>query len=370
MKVLHIGLSETLGGIERFLINVYNNKPDIIDMDFIATGEQLHYDFSSMITNNKSYHVFHVAKTSSPLYHFLDIYHIIKQNHYDIIHIHKNSLANPLAIIAARMAGKSAIIIHSHNTQPSGHRIVGSLFHKFNKFWLPYLATKWLACSALAGNWLFPSHDYQVVHNAINLDDFYYRPDVRERKRRALGLENCFVIGSVARISDQKNQLFMVDIMKAITEHHQNVRMLLIGGKNETAEGQRYLEQLKKKIDALQLGSYIKLLGSRDDVKDYYQVFDVYLQPSKYEGLCIAAIEAQAAGLPCVVSDVLSKETKIIKEYTTVSLSQPAERWSKIILALHGMPRFNKKSELEKAGYSMQEEISLLKSVYQSLIRN
>lgn len=368
MKVLHIGLTETLGGIERFLINVYNNKPDNIDMDFIATAEKLKYDFSSMITNDKTYHIFYVAAAEeAPFQHFMDIYRIIKRNRYDIIHIHKNSLANPLAIMAARLAGKSAIIIHSHNTQPSGHRMFGRFLHRFNKIWLPHLAAKWLACSELAGDWLFPSSDYQVIHNAINLDDFYYKPAVREQKRHEFGLEDCFVIGSVARISDQKNQLFMLDIMKHIVVHCKNARMLLIGGKNETAEGQHYLEQVRKKIGDLQLEEYVKLLGSRDDVKDFYQVFDVYLQPSKYEGLCIAAIEAQASGLPCIVSDVLSEETKVIKEYTPVSLNLPAERWSEIVLALRGVPRFNKRSDLEKAGYSMREEISSLKSVYQSL---
>lgn len=370
MKVLHIGLTETLGGIERFLINVYNNKPDHIDMDFIAMTEHLKYDFSSMITNDKAYHIFYIAEATSPFHHFMDLYRIIKRNHYDIIHIHKNSLANPLAIIAARLAGNSAIIIHSHNTQPSGHRMLGTFLHKLNKKWIPYLSTKWLACSELAGNWLFPSSEYQVIHNAINLDDFYYKPEVREKKRHELGLESCFVIGSVARISDQKNQLFMLDIMKHIVMHCENARMLLIGGKNETAEGQHYLEQVRKKIDDLQLGRYVKLLGSRDDVKDFYQVFDVYLQPSKYEGLCIAAIEAQASGLPCVVSDVLSEETKVITEYTSVSLHLPAERWGNLVLGLQGTPRFNKRSDLEKAGYSMHEEISSLTSVYQSLTNN
>lgn len=368
MNVLHIGLSETLGGIERFLFNVYNNKSNDIDMDFVTTSEHFRYNLSNMIINGNDYRIFRVAKLSSPFQHMVDIYHIIKENHYDVVHIHKNSLANPLEIIAARLAGTSAIIVHSHNTQPSGHRQAGVVLHTLNKMWIPYLATKRLACSELAGEWLFASHPYQVIHNAINLDDFCYNPDIRNQKRREFHLEDCFVIGSVARISDQKNQLFMLDVMKYITEHCKTAKLFLIGGKSEAEEGCSYFAQVNQKINDLHLENNVKLLGSREDVKDLYQMFDVYLQPSKYEGLCISAIEAQASGLPCVVSDVLSEETKVTKEYVALSLNQPPEEWGKKILALRGIPRINQRDNLVKAGYSMHEEISMLESVYRSLV--
>lgn len=369
MKILHIGLSETLGGIERFLVNVYNNKSDDISMDFITKADHFRYDFSSMIPDDKDYRIFHIAKLSSPFRYVFDIYRIIKKNHYDIIHIHKNSLANPLEIIAAKLAGSSAIIIHSHNTQPSGHRRVGVLLHDINKAWVPYLATKRLACSELAGEWLFPSYTtYQVIHNAINLDDFCYKPDIRNQKRQEFGLEDCFVIGSVARISDQKNQLFMLDIIKYVRDHLKKVRLLLIGGTSETEEGRIYFKKLNQKIDDLHLRNYVKVFGSRDDVKDLYQVFDVYLQPSKYEGLCISVIEAQASGLPCIVSDALPEETKVIDEYTTLSLNQSAETWGKAILAMQDAPRLNQKDNLGRAGYSMHKEISMLESIYRSLV--
>lgn len=337
-------------------------------MDFVTTAEHFRYDFSNMIINGKDHRIFHVAKLSSPFQHMLDVYRIIKKNHYDIVHIHKNSLANPLEIIAARLAGSSAIIIHSHNTQPSGHRRAGGILHSINKMWIPYLATKRLACSELAGEWLFAPHPYQVIHNAINLDDFCYNPDIRNQKRHEFHLEDYFVIGSVARISDQKNQLFMLDIMKYITEHCKTAKLLLIGGKGAAKEGYSYFEQVKQKINDLHLENYVKLLGSREDVKDFYQIFDVYLQPSKYEGLCISAIEAQASGLPCVVSDVLSGETKVTKSYMALSLNQSPEEWGKTILALQGIPRLNQKDSLAKAGYSMHEEISMLESVYRSLV--
>ena len=369
MKILHVGLDKTLGGIERFLFNVYNNRDKSFQMDFVTTADRFNYVLSDFLTNDNDCQIIRIANFSNPLRHVLDLYRCIQLGKYDIVHIHKNSLANPLAILVASVAGSCKVIVHSHNTQPSTSRQIGMALHWLNKRLLSKLPVMRLACSRLAGDWLFHHSNYTVLHNAIDLDKFIFDINIRKEVRTSLDLEDCFVIGAIARISDQKNQLFMLDILQEVLRTEERAMLVLVGGYPRSKEGERYYQLVLDKIKRMHLDRNVRLLGSRDDANQLYQAFDVALIPSKYEGLSIAAIEAQAAGLPCVVSDVLSDETRVSSYYTSVALSADPANWAEAILQQKYVKRSNMKKEMEAAGYAMKQEIHSLEEIYSNLVK-
>lgn len=364
MKILHIGLDKTLGGIERFLFTVYNNRNTMFQMDFITTTDCFNYSLSQFITKDNNYRVIRIADPSHMLQHICDLYRCIRSNQYDVVHIHKNSLANPFAILVACLLGSCKVIVHSHNTQPSTSRKLGMALHWVNKRLLSNLPFTRLACSKMAGDWLFLRGNYIVLHNAIDVDRFIFNADVRNAVREELDLKDCFVIGAVARISAQKNQLFMLDILQKVLLHEDRVVLVLVGGYAHTEEGVQYYHQVLDKVATMHLEKKVKILGTRDDANRLYQAFDVALIPSKYEGLCIAAIEAQAAGLPCVVSDALPDEARVSADYTTVTLTAKAEEWAEVVLQTRNVKRLNMKKDVENAGYTMKQEVHSLEKIY------
>ena len=141
MKVLHIGLDDTLGGIERFIINYFNACSSNVFFGFITTVNEFKYSLDDMI-KNKKYQVHHVTDITNPVKYVLSVKMIIDQFNYDVVHIHKNSLANILPIIAAKLSHVDKIIVHAHSSQPSRHRMIGSVLHKINKNFLCQFKTQ------------------------------------------------------------------------------------------------------------------------------------------------------------------------------------------------------------------------------------
>lgn len=366
MRILHIGLSETLGGIERFLINLYNNSPKEFKMDFIAYTASQSYAIQDLIHRDSDYKIYTIAPFSKPWQSGHDIYRIIKNNKYDVVHIHKNSLVNSLPIFVAKLAGVKKIVLHSHNSQPSQHLGIIKSLHGFNKWLVSHFQLQRLACSHLAGNWLFYSGQYKVIHNAINIKDFAYNPKVRAAKRKELGLENYFCIGCIARISQQKNQLFLLDIFKEVLKDEKSAILLFVGGTQASIEGERYVQNVRRHINELGIERNVKFLGEREDVKEIYQAIDVFVLPSKYEGLCIAAIEAQCTGLPTILSTASSSETFITNIAGGISLLASPQEWAKRILSYRGHVRRDSSLELAGAGYEMKTEVRRVLQVYKA----
>ncbi len=336
-------------------------------MDFVTTAGSFHYDLKKMIYRDHDYHVIHITSPAHIFRYIRDLYQCMRLGRYDVIHIHKNSLANPIPILVARLCSDSPVILHSHNTKPSTGQKLAMILHYINKLLLSRLSVKKIACSKIAGQWLFLGSNFSVLHNAIDVDRFAYNEEVRQCMRKELGLENCFVIGSVARISDQKNQLFMLDVLKDILPIKPETVLVLVGGPLSTKEGEAYDREVKHKVNALGLTKSVRFLGVREDSNRIYQALDVFFLPSKYEGLCISAIEAQASGLPCVVSNVLPDETKVSSDYKALSLSDSISAWADCILSYQNHERRDKREILKQAGYDMQSSILDLEHIYREL---
>lgn len=366
MRVLQATIANDKGGLTGYIINNYRRiDRNAFQFDFITYDDNLDFQEEIEGLGAKIYHFPHPTS-------FFQYYHQLKQiraeNSYDIIHFHM-SYANAIPLIAAKLAGFPRIIMHSHSTgvdTPSAPiRIIKLFVHKIGKQLLPHLATDYLACSELAARWMYPDcimkkKQYQVMHNAVDLEKFKFNEDIRKSTRKKLGIpDTCYVVGHVGRFTYQKNHDFLIDIFSALCKYTSDTMLLLIGdGPDRLA--------IEEKVRRYGLSDKVKFLGQRSDISALYQAMDVMVLPSRFEGLCIVAIEAQVAGLPNVCSEVLPQETKVSCDFVYKPLSDSADSWAKCILKQSGKKRVDTTDMMRNAGYDSVLEIKNIERLYQN----
>ena len=232
---------------------------------------------------------------------------------------------------------------------------------------IPGAATDYFACGREAGIYYFGEKRWNesgvLIHNAIDLERFCYRSEVRTRLRRDYQLEDKLVIGSVARFMVQKNHTRMLEQFACLKKIYPNSHLLLAG----EGELQAAMEEKAKR-----LGIYdsVSFLGVQKDTSIWYQAMDVFLMPSLFEGLPVVGIEAQASGLPCVFSDTITDEIILSDRAVRLSLEQPDEVWAKELIRLGtaDRDRAEGRSVVRSAGYDIVEETKRLQEIYVSLI--
>lgn len=239
---------------------------------------------------------------------------------YRIVHGHHMGLG-VFYFKAAKKAGVPVRIAHSHN----------SSYSKTLRGWAKNLLTKkhgkyanyHFACSTIAGDYVFGRHgDYEVINNGIDTEIFRFRQEIRDRMRQELGVENKKVIIHVGRFYDQKNHVFLIDIFRAFYDRHKDAVLLLVG------EGPLE-ESIRKKVMELGLEAAVQFLGVRDDVQNLLCAADLFVLPSLYEGLSIVTIEAQAMGLPEVMTDNVPEEARLTDCLIRRSLSDSVSEWAR-----------------------------------------
>lgn len=290
----------------------------------------------------------------------------VLRNKYDLIHIHKNSAANIVPFIIARNA---AIISHSHNTAPAaggGGRGVSEILHRINQNYLWKASCCHLACSQEAGKWLYGNRGpFTVIKNGIDTKRFRFKEDVRIRRRKQLGLEDRFVLGHVGRMEEQKNHKFLVEVFKEVARKDATAKLLLIG------KG-RLEDKIHQLVDNYQLTDRVIFAGVTDVVEEYMCAMDVFVLPSYYEGLPVAGIEAQASGLPCVVSDVVPEEAKLTDSLEFVPLKAGASVWAEKILqyypSRYRIDREDACREVKDAGYDIADTAKMIQKLYRKCL--
>jgi glycosyltransferase involved in cell wall biosynthesis len=220
------------------------------------------------------------------------------------------------------------------------------------------LFKKRFACSAAAGNWLFGEKNFEILNNGIFVSQFRYSESRRLRIRNELKIVDRFVIGHVGRFEYAKNHRFMIDLFSIIKKKCDNAFLLLVG------EGS-LKESIIQKVNDMHLEKDVLFLEFTDKVSDLLQAFDVFLFPSIYEGLGIAAIEAQAASLRVVASDSIPKETGITELIEYYSLDNNLDEWVEAILShRHGYERNDTSELIKKAGYDIEDTCKYLMEQY------
>lgn len=323
-RILQIGMSSNLGGIETFIMNLYKNiDKEKFQFDFIDFSENgIYYKEEIEKMGGKIYKI--TPRSKGWLKNKKELKKIISKKEYKIIHYHLNTLSYIEPIIIALKNGKK-VIIHSHN-EWKGKRKITVLLHKINYIRLLHKKNIIkLACSEKAGKWIFGKQKYTIVKNGIDIDKFKIDNTKRKKVRQELNAdENTVIIGNVGAFRKQKNHEFIVDIFNEYLNDNSNSILVLVG------DGE-LKDTIKKKVNDLGIQENVRIMGVRADTDYLYSAFDCFLFPSIYEGLGISLIEAQVSGLKCLISDVIPKEAIITDNVSIMSLNTNYKEWAKKI---------------------------------------
>lgn len=349
------------GGVEAVIMNYYRNIDRTkVQFDFVIDGyEKSLLDDEILSLGGK---VYKVEPYSKNIFKYIyQIYKIVKQNNYEIVHSNMNTLA-VFSLFAAWLAGAKVRILHNHSTAVKSEKLRSAMKYILRPF-APVFANRYMACSKLAGEWMYgkkkmQSGEVKVLNNAIDVDAFAYNEELRKKLRHDLDIDkDTLVIGHVGRFMYQKNHDFLIDIFNEIRKQKRNSLLLLIG------DGP-LRQSIEEKVKNYGLQNNVKFLGLRKDVKDLYNVMDVFVLPSWYEGLPVVSVEAQANGLPCFVSDKVSKECYLSSSMHFISLSENADIWSKEILNSKLIRNKSAKSELITNNFEIKNEAKKLIGLY------
>lgn len=360
------------GGIEAFVMNIYRK---------IDTSK-INFDFYNHFNNyDKQFYEDEALKMGANIYKtgcyeergFLKrnykkistLYKCIKNNKYEIVHIHATDCSSLREAFISRLAGAKVIIVHSHNTSVGGNSIkakIKKILHNNLKFLWKYLADYYFACSDLAAKWMYSEKlinagKVKVIKNGIEVDKYIYNREIRDILRNELNLNGKFVVGHVGRFFYQKNHEFLIDVFNEILKIKPNSELLLIGN----GELQ---EHIKEKVKKLNIDKHVNFLGVSDQVNRLMQAMDVFLLPSYFEGLPVVGIEAQASGLKLYVSDTISKELDISNNVEFLSLNLDCKEWAKIIIRDSNYQRANMYELISKKGYNINNVARFFEEFY------
>lgn len=370
MRVLELfGEPISNGGQESFVINILQHiKHDDIIFD-VLTPYYCDNDYYKEVILDKGGNVFCLNLKFNPGKNRLNLINSLKKflrnREYDAIHIHSGSISVLAeAAYIARKAKISKIIVHSHCAV--AHK---SLRYRISKFiFTPILnkcPTHYLACSLLAGKAKFSKavikNKLVIMKNGVDLEKFSFNDNVRRLMRNNLAIsDDTIVLGHVGRFSLQKNQEFLLKVLSMLNSTGKKVRLLLIGSG----------ETMGKIIDeSKQIGLYDKItfIGTVNNVSDYMQAMDVFLLPSRYEGLPIVGVEAQAIGLPCIFSDNITKEVRLTDNVAYLPINNDAiQSWTEQIIDFHLKFCRNNAELISSKGFNIQDTANLLYEIYRT----
>lgn len=363
IRILHVVVNMNRGGAETLIMNLYRNiDREKVQFDFL-TSRPGAFDEEISRLGGKIHRIPYVTEVG-PVGFSRKIIQIFKQNPlYKIVHSHLDRMSG-LVLRAAKKAGVPIRIAHSHNTESEGG-IVSKTFKWYAGSHIPSNATHFYACSKGAASWLFKyqSKKALILKNGIETDKFQYSVETRNETRRALNLEsNQLVIGHVGRFNKQKNHLYLLDVFRNVSEQIPDAVLILVG--DGTLKG-----EIKEKIMDLNLEGKVNLLGIRDDAHKLLQAFDLFVFPSLHEGLPVSLIEAQGAGLPCLISDRVTKEVDMGLGLVEQLSLKDTDSWVERIhhLSQERNIRWTDEQALQMHGYDIRKTAELAQTSYLSL---
>ena len=350
-------------GLETMLMNYYRNiDKKTIQFDFVThRKEDGAYDDEIRKLGGKVYHAPRLIPGNYIKY-FKYMKSFFKEHpEYRIIHSHIDSMSY-FPLKAAYKNHVPIRISHSHSSKLD--KDIKLPIKYFAKTRLNNYVTHRFACGKTAGKFLYRDiNDINYINNAIDTNKFLYNEMIRKKYRKELNIDiNTFVVGHVGRFIYIKNQMFLIDIFNEIIKQKPNSILLLIGkGPDE--------KKLRNKVNSLGLQDKVMFLIDRNDVNNLYQVMDIFVMPSLFEGVPVVGIEAQSNGLKCFVSSNISNEILITSSIKMLDLKKGAKYWAEEIL-LSDFSRNNKADkEILSAGYNIKTEAIKLQNLYLKLFR-
>lgn len=372
IRILQAFVTNDKGGLTGYIAQNYRYiDKSKVQFDFL-THDETPLDFEQDFINDGA-RFYHIPHPSHPIAYYHALKKIFSETDYKAISFNL-SYANFISVVLARMAGARKIIIHSHSTAIDDKsrlkRSIKRIIHEIGKRIFPIVADEFAACSQYAARWMFTDQVINGKHfvyarNAIDLSRFRFSQENRTRLRKELGINpETFCVGHVGRFTYQKNHEYLIDIFHEIVQLHQDSMLLLIGGHGV---GGTY-ETVRNKIADYHLDKKVKILGIRNDVPELLSAIDCFVLPSRFEGLAIVSIEAQASGLNVYQSDVISPESHITDQVFSFSIFQSSKIWAENIVKFIEHSRKDLDSKLKDSGYDISTEIIKIQNFYENII--
>ena len=281
-----------------------------------------------------------------------------EKSDYKIIHGH---VANSAVFYLGLAKNIPYRIIHSHNTRAADalwKRVRNWILTRF----IGFVSNRHAACSNAAAEFLFgKNNNALILNNAIDIDEFLFDAEIRESMRGKYGMRDKFVIGHAGRFCPQKNHIFLIDCFNDIYKNNNNARLLLIGN------GELY-HDIMQKTENLNLKKAVLFAGATDDVRAYMNAMDVFVLPSLFEGLPVVAVEAQASGLPVILSEKITRESDITGNIVFLPLEK--NLWVDEIQAVRRQDRTAYGTKVKGSCFDINTQVEKLCVYYEELLKN
>lgn len=356
IRILQIIGSLGYAGVENVVMNYYRYIDRTkVQFDFITCSQSPErYDEEILALGGRIFRL--PSRSRQPLKYMKALRKLLRTEKYSIVHIQQNSASMAMDAICCRLCGVRYIIGHSHNTSCN---IVWQ--HRLFKPFVNLFLTHRFACSVAAGKWVFGKRrkDIRIIPNAIEAEKFYYSERVRSEYREEFNLKDKYVVGFVGRLAVQKNVFRVLEIFSELKRQKENAVLLLVGDGDQRSDLEKYCEDHN-------LSNSCFFLGKRNDVSGLMQMMDVFCFPSLYEGLGIVCVEAQASGLPCVVSTAVPAPN-ITGKVSYISLQEENEVWVKELLKQESIERGSIENIFKDSGYDIKRVAVDLEKFYLSL---
>lgn len=340
------------GGLTTVAMNYYRNISSV-HMDFASTNA-VSQILEDELTERGSVYYQLPPRTNVVAY-----YQRLKGvcRGYDIIHVHANSATSAVELMAAKKVGVKERIVHIHNTTCDHTKIHNVLKPLFDR-----LYTKGIACSKAAGEWIFTKTGFEILNNAIDVQQYKFDKSDRFEVRHMYSIgEDSVVIGHVGKFVAQKNHGFLIDCFSLIFKSVPDSYLLLVG------DG-KLRKEIEQKVSSLGLSNHVIFSGMVDTSAAYLSAMDCLVFPSRWEGLPLSVLEAQANGLKCIISDKITPEVAVTGLVNFLNIADSAEMWAQKTLNNIRYDRFAASSkgiyELRKNNYDVLYNAHVLEKIY------
>lgn len=343
-------------GLETMLMNYYRNiDREVIQFDFLThRPERSDYDDEIEELGGKVYYAPRLMPQNLLEYRrwMKDFF----ENHpeYVIMHSHIDAMSY-IPLLEGKRNEIPVRIAHSHSTSiDKDFKYPMKCYYKSR---INSVATDRFSCGIAAGDFLFGGENYIVIPNAVDAKKYKYSEIIRNKKRKEFGLNDEFVIGHVGRFYYPKNHKFMLDIFKELLKIEPNSILFLVG------TGEK-MEEIKKYAQTIGVFDKVIFAGNRSDVNDIYQLMDVFVLPSLFEGVPLVGVEAQFSGLPCFFSSEVPDEVKFEERVHFVQLAETPYEWAQRIICEKSQMRDRSKIMINNRRFDIAEAHQTLEKYY------
>ena len=359
IRILQVVTHMNRGGLETMLMNYYRNMDrSQIQFDFL-THRPYEGDYGEEIRQmgGKLYHL-PVLNPFSISYHralgrFFD-----EHPEYRIIHVHQDCLSGVILRVA-KQHGVKVRIAHSHGAGQI--RDIKYPIKLAYRHLIPRYATHLMACGEGAGKWMFCGAPFEILNNAIRAGDYTFSTGRRQEQRGKWQIgDDELLVGHVGSFTVPKNHAFLLEIFSEI-QKTRSARLMIVGDGSQRPA-------IEEAIRRLALQDKVILTGLRSDVAELMQAMDVFVFPSLYEGLPVTLVEAQASGLPCLISDRVPIECRMTENVWQLPLEASAGTWAEKAVAAAALPRRDTFEEIRRAGYDIVENAKRLQKMYEKMM--